>query len=70
MKLPLPFHGLESNRMARFDSHFDLAGQAARDGRAKRYFRATSQALREARETRNALMNLWRGIRELQGETS
>ena len=26
MKLPLPFHELESNRMARFDSHFDLAG--------------------------------------------
>jgi hypothetical protein len=29
MKLPLPFHKLESNRMARFDSHFDLAGHAA-----------------------------------------
>jgi PadR family transcriptional regulator, regulatory protein PadR len=41
---------------------------AARGGRAKRYFRATSQGLREARETRHALMNLWRGVRELQGE--
>ena len=92
MKLPLPFHGLESNRMARSDSHFDPSGPrsvyaalerlqgkglvsshlgeptAARGGRAKRYFRATSQGLREARETRNALMNLWRAIRELQGE--
>ena len=29
MKLPLPFRGLESNRMARFDSHFDPAGHAA-----------------------------------------
>lgn len=41
---------------------------AARGGRAKRYFCATSQGLREARETRYALMNLWRGVRELQGE--
>ena len=32
---------------------------------AKRYFRATSRGLREARETRHALMNLWRGVREL-----
>jgi PadR family transcriptional regulator, regulatory protein PadR len=41
---------------------------AARGGRAKRYFRATSQGLRGARETRHALMNLWRGVRGLQGE--
>jgi DNA-binding PadR family transcriptional regulator len=41
---------------------------AARGGKAKKYFRATSQGLREARETRYALMNLWRGVRELQGE--
>jgi PadR family transcriptional regulator, regulatory protein PadR len=41
---------------------------AARGGRAKRYFRATSQGLRETRETRHALMNLWRGVRGLQGE--
>jgi hypothetical protein len=27
MKLPLPFHELESNRMARFDSHFDPSGR-------------------------------------------
>jgi DNA-binding PadR family transcriptional regulator len=40
----------------------------ARGGRAKRYFRITSPGLREARETRYALMNLWRGVRELQGE--
>jgi PadR family transcriptional regulator PadR len=41
---------------------------AARGGKAKKYFRLTSQGLREVRETRYALMNLWRGLRELQGE--
>jgi PadR family transcriptional regulator, regulatory protein PadR len=41
---------------------------AARGGKAKKYFRATSQGLREVRATRYALMNLWRGVRELQGE--
>jgi len=41
---------------------------AARGGKAKRYFRVTRQGMRQARETRHALMNLWRGVRELQGE--
>jgi PadR family transcriptional regulator, regulatory protein PadR len=40
----------------------------ARGGKAKKYFRATPKGLREVRETRSALMNLWRGVRELQGE--
>ncbi|HXN24407.1 MAG TPA: PadR family transcriptional regulator [Candidatus Dormibacteraeota bacterium] len=40
---------------------------AERGGRAKRYFRVTTKGLREARETRQALMKLWRGLRELQG---
>jgi PadR family transcriptional regulator, regulatory protein PadR len=39
-----------------------------RGGRAKRYFRVTKKGLREAREARNALLNLWRGLRELEGE--
>jgi PadR family transcriptional regulator, regulatory protein PadR len=39
----------------------------ARGGRAKRYFRATAQGLRGVRETRNALVNLWRGLPELKG---
>jgi PadR family transcriptional regulator len=43
---------------------------AARGGKAKKYFRPTSQGLREVRETRYALMNLWRGLRELQGEST
>jgi PadR family transcriptional regulator PadR len=41
---------------------------AARGGKAKKYFRATSHGLREARATRYALMNLWRGVPQLQGE--
>jgi PadR family transcriptional regulator len=40
---------------------------AERGGRAKRYFRITTKGLHEARETRHALMKLWRGLRELQG---
>jgi PadR family transcriptional regulator PadR len=39
-----------------------------RGGRAKRYFRITKKGLREAREARSALINLWRGLRELEGE--
>jgi len=40
---------------------------AERGGRAKRYFRATTKGLREVRETRQALMKLWRGLSELEG---
>jgi len=43
---------------------------AARGGRAKRYFRATSRGLREVREMRQALMKLWRGVRKLRGEAT
>jgi len=39
-----------------------------RGGRAKRYFRITKKGLREVREARNALIRLWRGLRELEGE--
>ena len=38
-----------------------------RGGRAKRYFRATSTGLREVRETKRRLINLWKGLPELQG---
>jgi DNA-binding PadR family transcriptional regulator len=40
---------------------------AARGGRAKRYFRITAQGLREVRQTRRALVNLWGGLPELEG---
>jgi PadR family transcriptional regulator len=40
---------------------------AERGGRAKRYFRVTTKGLREVRETRQALIKLWHGLRELQG---
>ena len=40
---------------------------AERGGRAKRYFRVTSQGLREVRETQRALVSLWRGLPELGG---
>lgn len=38
-----------------------------RGGRAKRYFRLTRKGLREVRETRQALIRLWRGLPELGG---
>ena len=38
-----------------------------RGGRAKRYFRATSTGLRTVRETRQSLIRLWSGLRELEG---
>ena len=41
---------------------------AARGGKAKRYFHVTRRGIRQAHEMRHALMNLWRGVRELQGE--
>jgi len=40
---------------------------AERGGKAKRYFRVTQNGLRKARETRQALMKLWRGLPELEG---
>ncbi|HEV8182654.1 MAG TPA: PadR family transcriptional regulator [Candidatus Angelobacter sp.] len=43
---------------------------AERGGKAKRYFRVTSNGLRKAQETRRALMKLWRGLPELEGANS
>ena len=39
----------------------------ARGGRAKRYFRATSRGIREAKITKKALVSLWRGIPQIEG---
>ena len=38
-----------------------------RGGRAKRYFRVTSTGLRTVRETKQSLIRLWDGLRELEG---
>jgi PadR family transcriptional regulator PadR len=38
-----------------------------RGGRAKRYFRVTSTGLRTVRETKQSLIRLWQGLRELKG---
>ncbi len=38
-----------------------------RGGRAKRYFRVTAKGAREARDTKQALVTLWRGLPELKG---
>lgn len=38
-----------------------------RGGRAKKYFRITKDGVRAVREAKNALINLWRGLRELEG---
>jgi len=39
-----------------------------RGGRAKRYFEVTPTGVRTVRETKQALMRLWQGLRQLQGE--
>jgi PadR family transcriptional regulator len=39
-----------------------------RGGRAKRYFRITGAGLREVRDARRSLVNLWNGLPELKGE--
>jgi PadR family transcriptional regulator PadR len=39
-----------------------------RGGRAKRYFRITAAGIREVRDSRQSLMNLWKGLPELKGE--
>ena len=38
-----------------------------RGGRAKRYFRVTNAGLRQVRKTRQTLINLWRGLPQLEG---
>src|SRR5579862_1953342 len=43
---------------------------AERGGRAKRYFHVTAKGLRHVRETRQALIRIWRGVPELQGGTT
>jgi PadR family transcriptional regulator PadR len=40
----------------------------ARGGRAKRYFQATAKGVHEAKTTKKALTNLWRGLPQLRGE--
>jgi PadR family transcriptional regulator, regulatory protein PadR len=39
-----------------------------RGGRAKRYFRITKAGVREVRDARRSLMNLWKGLPELKGD--
>lgn len=39
-----------------------------RGGRAKRYFRITGAGIREIREARRSLMNMWKGLPELKRE--
>lgn len=41
-----------------------------RGGRAKRYFRITAKGLREVREARQALTQLWNGLPQLKGQLS
>jgi PadR family transcriptional regulator PadR len=40
---------------------------AERGGRAKTFFRITAKGLREVRQARRTLMNLWGGVRQLEG---
>jgi DNA-binding PadR family transcriptional regulator len=41
-----------------------------RGGRAKRYFRVTAKGVREVRALQQTLLRLWRGVPQLQGETT
>jgi len=43
---------------------------AERGGRAKRYFTATEDGFRAARESRRAFVSLWQGVPELEGGLS
>lgn len=45
-----------------------MMGEATpeRGGRAKRYFRITADGIREVRAARRALMNMWKGLPELE----
>ena len=43
---------------------------AERGGRAKTYFRATAKGLREVRQARRTLVNLWEGVLQLRGGTA
>lgn len=38
-----------------------------RGGRAKRFFRVTTQGMRAVKETQRALVSLWKGIPQLRG---
>jgi DNA-binding PadR family transcriptional regulator len=40
-----------------------------RGGRAKRYFRVTAKGLRQVRTLQQTLVQLWRGVPQLQGAT-
>jgi len=39
-----------------------------RGGKAKRYFRVTSAGLRQVRKSKQTLINLWRGLPQLEGQ--
>jgi PadR family transcriptional regulator PadR len=41
---------------------------AERGGRAKTYFRITTNGLREVRQARRTLVSLWKGLPQLSGE--
>ena len=41
-----------------------------RGGRAKRYFRVTAKGVRQVRTLQQTLVQLWRGVPQLQGGTS
>ena len=41
-----------------------------RGGRAKTYFRITAKGLREVRQARRTLINLWQDVPQLQGGTA
>jgi DNA-binding PadR family transcriptional regulator len=42
---------------------------AERGGRSKRYFHISKRGLSAVREARAALINMWRGLSELEGES-
>jgi PadR family transcriptional regulator PadR len=43
---------------------------AERGGRAKTYFKVTAKGLREVRQAQRTLVNLWKGVPQLEGGTA
>src|SRR6267378_332940 len=43
---------------------------AERGGRAKTYFKVTAKGLREVRQAQHTLVNLWKGVPQLEGGTA
>jgi DNA-binding PadR family transcriptional regulator len=60
------------NRLEQSGLVASTVGEATpeRGGKAKRYFRVTAKGVREVRALQRTLVQLWRGVPQLQGATT